>query len=105
MRKLTETSEHERAMHALRERCREVYQALGRNAMLRQGDPVETIFAFAKELISEREYVIGFNDGWDEGRAGLLTREKSHDLPRSIGEGADAAVSIARSLLNKDRQP
>lgn len=35
------------------------------------GDPVETIFAFAKELISEREYVIGFNDGWDEGRAKL----------------------------------
>lgn len=69
--KLTETSEHERAMRALRERCREVYQALGRNAMLRQGDPVETIFAFAKELISEREYVIGFNDGWDEGRAKL----------------------------------
>lgn len=76
MRKLTETSEHERAMRALRERCREVYQALGRNAMLRQGDPVETIFAFAKELISEREYVTGFNDGWDEGRA-KLAEERS----------------------------
>ena len=76
MRRLTEAELNELAMQALRERCREVYQALGRNAMLRQGDPVETIFAFAKELISQREYVIGFNDGWDEGRA-KLAEERS----------------------------
>jgi len=63
---------HDKAMKALRERCRVVYQQLGRDAMLRQGDPVQTIFDFAKELISEREYVIGFNDGWDEGRSDPL---------------------------------
>lgn len=47
---------HERAMEALRVRCKEVYQQLGRDAMLRQNDPVETLFAFAKELVDEHSY-------------------------------------------------
>jgi hypothetical protein len=45
---------------------------MGRDMMLRQSDPVETIFQFAKDLIDERSYVIGFNDGWEE-------RESRHD--------------------------
>jgi len=31
---------------SLRDRCKEFYQRQGRNAMLRQGDPVEEIVAF-----------------------------------------------------------
>ena len=30
----------------LRDRCKEMYQRMGRNAMLRQGDPVEDLTAF-----------------------------------------------------------
>lgn len=59
-------SAHDEALKRLRERCHEVYQKLGRDAVLRQNDPVETIFSFAKELINEQSYVIGWNDGWDE---------------------------------------
>lgn len=33
-------------MSKLRDRCRELYGRLSRDAMLRQGDPVETITAF-----------------------------------------------------------
>lgn len=67
-----ERDPHVEAMKALRERCRQVYQEMGRNAMLRQGDPVDALFTFAKDLIDERSYVIGFNDGWEE-------REARHD--------------------------
>lgn len=63
---MSELTPHERAMVSLRERCRELYKQMGRDAMLRQGDPVETLFEFAKSLIADREYVIGFTDGWDE---------------------------------------
>lgn len=66
------STSHEQAMSALRKRCREVYRQMGRDMMLRQSDPVETIFQFAKDLIDERSYVIGFNDGWEE-------RESRHD--------------------------
>ena len=57
---------HERAMASLREQCKELYQQLGRVAMLRQNDPVETLFTFAKSLIDDNSYVIGWNDGWEE---------------------------------------
>jgi hypothetical protein len=36
---------------SLRERCAEFYQRMGRNAMLRQGDPVDELVAF---VIAER---------------------------------------------------
>lgn len=39
------------ADQSLRERCREFYGRLSRDAMLRQGDPVETIVAF---VVSEQ---------------------------------------------------
>ena len=63
---MSDLTPHEKAMAALREHCKALYQQMGRDAMLRQGDPVETIFTFAKSLIDDREYVIGFNDGWEE---------------------------------------
>lgn len=59
---------HDQAMAGLRDQCRQVYQQIGRDAMLRQGDPVDTIFAFAKSLIADREYVIGWNDGFEFAR-------------------------------------
>lgn len=55
--------------YALRKRCKELFQQLGRDNMLRQNDPVETIYQFAKDLISERAYIIGFNDGYAEAMA------------------------------------
>jgi hypothetical protein len=33
-------------MTTLRERCRQVYRRMSRDAMLRQGDPVETLLSF-----------------------------------------------------------
>ena len=57
---------HERAMAALREQCKELYQQIGQDAMLRKNDPVETLFTFAKSLIDDNSYIIGWNDGWDE---------------------------------------
>lgn len=33
-------------MTALRDRCRDLYGRMSRDAMLRQGDPVETLVAF-----------------------------------------------------------
>lgn len=63
---MTEPTPHERAMDSLRNRCRELYQQMSRDAMLRQNDPVETLFTFAKSLIDDREYVIGWNHGWEE---------------------------------------
>lgn len=36
---------------SLRDRCKEFYQSQGRNAMLRQGDPVQAIMAFVQSEI------------------------------------------------------
>lgn len=36
---------------SLRDRCKEFYQSQGRNAMLRQGDPVQAIVAFVQSEI------------------------------------------------------
>lgn len=63
---MAELTPHDRAMASLRRRCKELSQQIGRDQMLRQNDPVETIFTFAKSLIEDREYVIGWNDGWEE---------------------------------------
>lgn len=38
-------------MSALRDRCRELYGRMSRDAMLRQGDPVETLVAFVTSEI------------------------------------------------------
>jgi hypothetical protein len=38
-------------MMSLRERCKEFYQRMGRNAMMRQGDPVDDLLAF---VLAER---------------------------------------------------
>lgn len=76
---VSDITPHDLAMAALRRRCKELHQQLGRNAMLRQGDPVETLFAFAKSLVSDREYVIGFNDGWEEHEYQAKHGAPSHD--------------------------
>lgn len=36
---------------SLRDRCKEFYQSQGRNAMLRQGDPVQDIRAWFKRVL------------------------------------------------------
>lgn len=38
-------------MSALRDRCRELYGRMSRDAMLRQGDPIETLVAFVTSEI------------------------------------------------------
>lgn len=35
----------------LRDRCKEMYQAMSRNAMLRQGSPVDDLMAFVQSEI------------------------------------------------------
>lgn len=74
---MTTGSPHDLAMASLRRRCKELHQQLGRDAMLRQNDPVETLFAFAKGLIDERAYIIGWNHGWEEHEYQLKHGEPS----------------------------
>lgn len=62
-------SAKEKALESMRARCKAIYQQIGRDAMLRQNDPVETLFRFALELTDDNSYVIGFNAGWEEREA------------------------------------
>jgi len=62
-------SAKEKALESMRARCKAIYQQIGRDAMLRQNDPVETLFRFALGLTDDNSYVIGFNAGWEEREA------------------------------------
>jgi len=96
---------HDLAMASLRRRCEELHQQLGRDAMLRQNDPVETLFAFARGLIDEQAYIIGWNH-W-QGRMAALLDEYEAAFPNRphIGTRVQAPkdgklVSMPEFLLN-----
>jgi len=47
-----------------KQRCKELYQKMQRDAMLRQGDPVQTLHEFAMSMWQE-----GFSEGYEDSRA------------------------------------
>jgi len=51
-----------RFLESTREKCRQLHSKLGRDAILRQNDPVQTIMNFAMEMFAAGYYE-GFSDG------------------------------------------
>lgn len=75
-----------------KELCRELHRQLGRDAMLRQNDPVETLLAFALALFDE-----GYTEGISDS-AHLTAQRQSH----AVTGDKVAALKIFESLFNVD---
>ena len=82
-----------------RELCRELYQKMQRDAMLRQNDPVQTLHEFVMSVWSE-----GFSEGFDDSKAlpGPVPDDVLKNIHHRIKQIADQCLSGKMDQYDRD---